>query len=236
MLFPCLFHHQDTILTLTLKILAYKTSGNIPPLVVEKHGVLVSFVRHRRSWIAYYYLVWTVCPAPTDESMFLCCLSHKWRVMEQTISSQAQAFARQPMNNPGPPLVESTIRIHHKHTCPRPPPFSSSTHSPPSNPFHNVQPTMSGLEIAASVAAIVSAFTGATNLFRSWRSSRRNKARASSSAPRDTDVETSLVRGSQRTQQEYDADYARLGRVFAVGDGTHARTHSINVHRPRRGD
>ena len=77
---------------------------------------------------------------------------------------------------------------------------------------------MSGLEIAASVAAIVSAFSGATSLFRSWRNDRR-KSKKAVSAARDEDLETSLVKGERRTREEYDADYAKLGRAFAIGDG-----------------
>ena len=79
---------------------------------------------------------------------------------------------------------------------------------------------MSGLEIAVGVAGIVSAFISGVTLFRDWRKERRErKEDAIAKIPQAYEVENSLVLGHTQVQSRYDQDFARLGRMFARGDG-----------------
>jgi hypothetical protein len=74
---------------------------------------------------------------------------------------------------------------------------------------------MSGLEIVAGVAAIVSAFNGSVTLYRSWRDERRERLENA----QNQNLERSLTIGGTTVQREYDTHFARLGRQFAIGDG-----------------
>ena len=76
---------------------------------------------------------------------------------------------------------------------------------------------MSGLEVLALLAAIVSAFTGGSELFMKWRARRRERK----ALKQNDAVGTILRRGAPEVKAEYDRDFARLGRVFARGDGMH---------------
>ena len=94
----------------------------------------------------------------------------------------------------------------------------------PTHPAHftlyNLSPTlgifsMSGIEVVALVAGIVSAFTGAGTLFRSWRRDRKERQRQE----KNQHLEQALVKGSSDVQKTYDDDFRRLGPMFARGDG-----------------
>jgi hypothetical protein len=74
---------------------------------------------------------------------------------------------------------------------------------------------MSGVEIVAGVAAIVSAFNGSVTLYRSWRGRRRERLENE----QNKNLERSLTIGGTTVQREYDGHFARLGQQFAVGDG-----------------
>ncbi|KAJ9649467.1 hypothetical protein H2199_000242 [Coniosporium tulheliwenetii] len=80
---------------------------------------------------------------------------------------------------------------------------------------------MSGLKVAALVATIVAAFSGATTLIRSWRKDRKEeKGQTEKQVVADaTSLEVVLKEGGPRVQSEYDRDFARLGEVFGRGDG-----------------
>ena len=74
---------------------------------------------------------------------------------------------------------------------------------------------MSGLEIAACVAGIVSAFNSGRELVRAIKKQRkkgREKRRAE-------ELQNSLSVGAPAIQAEYDLDVARLGPRFNAGDG-----------------
>lgn len=73
------------------------------------------------------------------------------------------------------------------------------------------------MEVVALVSGIVSAFAGATSLYRNWKKDRRGAARHREDEKQS--VNDSLVRGSRDVQSEYDRNYGRLGHQFAVGDG-----------------
>jgi hypothetical protein len=74
---------------------------------------------------------------------------------------------------------------------------------------------MSGLEIIAGIAAIVSAFNGSVTLFRSWRDKRRERLEET----QNQNLDRSLTMGGTTVQREYDGHFARLGHQFAAGDG-----------------
>jgi hypothetical protein len=74
---------------------------------------------------------------------------------------------------------------------------------------------MSGLEVVAAVTGIISAFNGSLTIYRDWREKKRERKENA----RNQNLELSLIRGSNSIQEEYDRDFARLGRRFAVGDG-----------------
>lgn len=74
---------------------------------------------------------------------------------------------------------------------------------------------MSGIEVVAAVAGIVSAFQAPVSLYKSWRDKRDQRKKESQNQA----LEHSLCSGATTVQTEYDRDFARLGRPFAVGDG-----------------
>ena len=73
---------------------------------------------------------------------------------------------------------------------------------------------MSGIEVVAAVAGIVSAYTGATALFQKWRRKRKAKKESKSE-----EVDTSLSKGGPLVQRHYDEGFAKIGKAFAKGDG-----------------
>jgi hypothetical protein len=70
---------------------------------------------------------------------------------------------------------------------------------------------MLGLE----AVGIVYAFTGATKLLIEWKTKRRERNKKT----QNVELQASLTLGGAQVQNEYDQDFARLGRLFAVGDG-----------------
>jgi hypothetical protein len=77
--------------------------------------------------------------------------------------------------------------------------------------------TMSGLEVVAIVAAIVSAFHASVEILskiKQRQASQRDKLAHDSAG-----LELSLSRGGSDVQQEYNLDFARIGPSFAKGDG-----------------
>lgn len=74
---------------------------------------------------------------------------------------------------------------------------------------------MSGFEAAGIVFGIVSVFTGATKLLVEWKAKRRERNEKRGNA----DLLDPLTMCGNQVQNEYDQDFARLGHVFAVGDG-----------------
>ena len=77
---------------------------------------------------------------------------------------------------------------------------------------------MSGIEVVAAVAGIVSAFAGATSLLRDWKGKRDKKKQARLVQGAEL-LERSLVVSGPRVQTEYDTGFSRLGATFARGDG-----------------
>jgi hypothetical protein len=76
-------------------------------------------------------------------------------------------------------------------------------------------PIVEALAIAGSVAAIISAFRDAQEMFRTWKKKRRQR----NEAGRPDSYERSLDTGSSLIKRDYDSHYARLGSAFARGDG-----------------
>lgn len=74
---------------------------------------------------------------------------------------------------------------------------------------------MSGIEIVAGVAAIVTAFNGSVKLYKSWKEKKRERLEAKE----NQNLEKSLTIGGTTVQREYDGHFAKLGPDFAVGDG-----------------
>jgi hypothetical protein len=74
---------------------------------------------------------------------------------------------------------------------------------------------MSGLEVIAAVTAIIEVFNSSATLFREWSQKRRERREHRENRK----LEQSLIVGSSSVRNEYDPDFARLGRKFAVGEG-----------------
>jgi len=74
---------------------------------------------------------------------------------------------------------------------------------------------MSGIEVVAAVAGIVSAFAGSKSLYYTWRD-RRVERKASKP---NKEMEVSLAKGRSNVQSGYDVGFARIGKPFEVGDG-----------------
>ena len=74
---------------------------------------------------------------------------------------------------------------------------------------------MSGVEVVAAVAGIVSAFQASVTLYPLWRDRRMGRRRLLENQI----LENSLSQGAFAVQTEYDRGFARLGERFAVGDG-----------------
>lgn len=75
---------------------------------------------------------------------------------------------------------------------------------------------MSGIEVVAVVAGIVSAFTASVSFYHSWQ---QKKAERIIQAQNKT-LEVSLTTGGKAVQTQYDVFFGRLGQKFAAGDGT----------------
>lgn len=84
---------------------------------------------------------------------------------------------------------------------------------------------MSGLEVVAAVAGIVSAFTGSTKLF----TERRDKRRERRKEKQNEAAQLLLRDGGPQVQSEYERDFARLGDVFAKGDRMFATTDAASL-------
>ncbi|KAH7079316.1 hypothetical protein BKA63DRAFT_263650 [Paraphoma chrysanthemicola] len=75
---------------------------------------------------------------------------------------------------------------------------------------------MSGVEVVALVAAIISAFTGTISLLKERRARKRNKTRE---RLEDMDrLRRAMIEAPTQIQLEYDYDFARIGPAFASGD------------------
>lgn len=74
---------------------------------------------------------------------------------------------------------------------------------------------MSGLEVAAAIAGIISAFNGSVTLYRSWQEKKKKRRKANE----NRELEISLTRGGTTVNQKYTLHFSRLGQQFAVGDG-----------------
>jgi hypothetical protein len=83
---------------------------------------------------------------------------------------------------------------------------------------------MSGLEVVASIAAIVSGFASGYDMFRDWQEKRRRVKKTKQKGEKKTksrseEIEEKLRDTGQLIRQEYNRDFNRLGMRFAVGDG-----------------
>ena len=74
---------------------------------------------------------------------------------------------------------------------------------------------MSGIEIVAGVAAVVTAFNGSVKLYQGWKEKRKERLERKE----NQNLERSLTIGGATVQKEYDGHFAKLGPEFAVGDG-----------------
>lgn len=74
---------------------------------------------------------------------------------------------------------------------------------------------MSGFEVVALVAGIVSAFSGATGLYRTWRKDKKERREKKANQR----LEGRLDGHGKEVQRAYDDDFRRLGAAFARGDG-----------------
>jgi hypothetical protein len=80
---------------------------------------------------------------------------------------------------------------------------------------------MSGLEIAAAVAGIVSAFISVDDAIRKFRQRRKEKKQSllSTAQKAENTLLTTLHNGPTSINNEYNRDLARIGPAFANGDG-----------------
>ena len=79
---------------------------------------------------------------------------------------------------------------------------------------------MSGLEVAACVASIISAFGTGLDVFRKIRAKRRARKlkRSQQSLQNELQIQQSLERSPLEIQAEYDRYFSSLGERFAAGD------------------
>ena len=82
---------------------------------------------------------------------------------------------------------------------------------------------MSGLEIAALVVAIASAFTGAATVFQGWQARKETKKAAKA-------LSHSLTVGAPQVHEKYSQHLKQLGNKFAKGDGNVSSSPSILVY------
>jgi len=83
---------------------------------------------------------------------------------------------------------------------------------------------MSGLEIVATIAGIVSAITAVGGAIKQARSKRKS-ALKSATQKLETQLITTLNNGPPRINGEYNSDVARIGPSFSRGDGNHSPLH-----------
>jgi hypothetical protein len=78
---------------------------------------------------------------------------------------------------------------------------------------------MSGLEVAACVTSIISAFGTGLDVLRVMRAKRQaKKLKRQQVLQNELQVQQSLERGPLEIQAEYDRYFARMGERFAAGD------------------
>ena len=86
---------------------------------------------------------------------------------------------------------------------------------------------MSGLEIAAAIATIISALNRSVTLYRSWRDKWGERLENA----QNRNLERSLTIGGTAVLREYDGYFARQGRKFAIGDGEYLHSEALAVRR-----
>ncbi|KAF2828877.1 hypothetical protein CC86DRAFT_404751 [Ophiobolus disseminans] len=75
---------------------------------------------------------------------------------------------------------------------------------------------MSGLEVVALVAAIISAFSGTASYLKERKKRKEEKAEAKRKAMQS--LELAVISAPPQIQVEYDRDFTRIGAKFASGD------------------
>ena len=83
--------------------------------------------------------------------------------------------------------------------------------------YRIIRPIMSGVEVAALVAAVISAFTASMDLVRKYKRKKLQKRSAAQMAA--IPVEESLAKGPPCIQSEYNRNFSLLGQRSAQGDG-----------------
>lgn len=76
---------------------------------------------------------------------------------------------------------------------------------------------MSGLEVVAAVAAVVSAFHGGAELLKHIKTKRRQARQARQEFEEDQ-LQSSLETGEKQITQHYDQDMRQYGDLMRVGD------------------
>jgi hypothetical protein len=86
--------------------------------------------------------------------------------------------------------------------------------------FHRF-PLMSGLEIVACIAGLVSAFVAVGEAIRAFKRERKEKKLAIQLAAENAEMQLikTLDEGPPRIQDEYERDLLRIGAAFQSGDG-----------------
>lgn len=80
---------------------------------------------------------------------------------------------------------------------------------------------MSGLEIAAAISGVVSAFVAVGNVIGKFREKRKEKEKLQSVASMaEIRLLTTVQNAPPRINTEYNNDLTRIGHTFAQGDGT----------------
>jgi hypothetical protein len=77
---------------------------------------------------------------------------------------------------------------------------------------------MSGLEVVAAVAAIVSAFHGGSELLKHIKAKRR-KSRLGQQEFEERQLQDSFVSGEQQISLRYAQDRREFGDIMRIGDG-----------------
>jgi ribosomal protein L9 len=78
---------------------------------------------------------------------------------------------------------------------------------------------MSGIEVIAAVAAIVSAFHGGSELLKHIKTRRRKSRQAQQQELEEKQLQESLVLGEQQIDARYAQDMRDFGDLMRVGDG-----------------
>jgi hypothetical protein len=74
-------------------------------------------------------------------------------------------------------------------------------------------------QVVDIVCAIISAYTGAAALLQARKERKESKRKQKEELDLERSLQRSLVRSPPRLRGEYDHDFAKLGKVFARGDG-----------------